>query len=35
MNFAEGCISEKNFLGVYKQKKKTQHWKLLSSEMEG
>lgn len=35
MNFEEGCISRRNFLGVYKQKNPTQHWKLLSSEMEG
>lgn len=33
MNFAQGCISKENFLGDYK--KKTQHWKLLSPEMEG
>lgn len=31
MNFAQGCISKKNFLGVYKKKPNTESY----GEMEG
>lgn len=29
MNFAQGCISKKNFLGVYKKKRNTENYCLL------